>query len=119
MNKRRHIAIALSILYVCFWASTHLFYHAHYLPNGVITHSHPYFPSDNNQPYHSHTAAQFQFLDILETVLFVGSELFFIFAVVAYLCAVLLLVTESRSISSYYAFSSLRAPPSSACFSLK
>lgn len=116
MNTRRHIAIVLSILYVCFWASTHLFYHAHYLPNGVITHSHPYFPSDNNQPEHSHTAAQFQFLDILETALFVGSELLFIFGIVACLCIVLLLVTESRSTSSYYVFSSLRAPPSASRF---
>lgn len=111
MNKRRHIAIVLSILYVCFWASTHLFYHAHYLPNGVITHSHPYFPSDTGEPDHSHTAAQFQFLDLLETSLFVGSELLSVFGVVTYLCAVLLLVTYYKPTSSCHTLSSLRAPP--------
>ena len=119
MNKRCHIAIVLSILYVCFWASTHLFYHAHYLPNVVVTHSHPYFPSDTGEPDHSHTAAQFQFLDILATALFVGSEFLSVFGVVACLCVVLLLMTESRSTSSYYALSSLRAPPSASRFFLK
>jgi len=117
MNKRRHIAIVLSILYVCFWASTHLFFHTHYLPDGVITHSHPYFPWDKDEPHHSHTAAQFQIIDVLGTALFVSSDPIFVFAVAICLCIILLSVTSCKSISSYYTISLLRAPPVSVSFS--
>jgi len=117
MNKPRHIAIILSILYVCFWGSTHLFFHTHYLPNGVITHSHPYFPWDEGESHHSHTAAQLQIIAMAETALFVSSDPIFVFAVAICLCFILLSITSYKSVSSYYTISLLRAPPVSISFS--
>lgn len=54
----------LLAMYVFYFASVSLFIHTHVFAGGRITHSHPYFPVDK---HHSHTQAQFDLIEWLDS----------------------------------------------------
>lgn len=59
---RSIIGYLLLFLFIGYYSSITLFWHAHRIGNEVITHSHPFNTAD-----HSHTTAQFALIKMLST----------------------------------------------------
>lgn len=66
----------LLALFVSYWAGAKLFTHTHVVDGNLISHSHPYLPS--NAHSHSHCATAFQLVDNLTNLIFtsVGAQTF-------------------------------------------
>ena len=65
------VRVLLLALFVSYWCGTSLLYHTHYFAWGTVTHSHPFLPTGDGMPGHSHTEAQCETLAQLSTLLFV------------------------------------------------
>ncbi|MCQ2181708.1 MAG: hypothetical protein MJY50_06600 [Bacteroidales bacterium] len=59
---RKHIGLALLVVYAFFFASANLFCHSHQLSGFKIVHSHPF-----NGSGHSHTTGQILLIDVLDS----------------------------------------------------
>jgi hypothetical protein len=63
--------MAFMALYLSYYAATTAFYHIHTGCNGLISHSHPYIPSDADEPYapaHRHSQEQCRSIALLADI---------------------------------------------------
>ena len=102
------------ILFIGYYVSITSFYHTHYFAWGTITHSHPYLPSENDTPNHSHTPIQCQAINFLSFLLLTFS----IASVVIFKSVVVKKIyVKTHNYKSLFQpiFSPLRAPPVFIC----
>jgi len=59
----------LVVLFLSYYISATMFYHTHHFYWGTVTHSHPYLPSNDEAPNHTHTPVQCQTISVLSYLL--------------------------------------------------
>ena len=102
------------ILFIGDYISVTCFYHTHYFSWGTVTHSHPFWPSNSENPNHNHTSAQCQTINFLSFLLLTFS----VASVV--ICETVIVKRIYVRVHSYNSlfqplFSPLRAPPVFIC----
>jgi len=66
---RKYLGIVLLVVYVCFYASANLFYHAHVMGAIKIVHSHPFTSAT-----HNHTANQIQMIEEFDSIVYQNAQ---------------------------------------------
>ncbi|MCE5224287.1 MAG: hypothetical protein LLG05_00300 [Porphyromonadaceae bacterium] len=98
--------VLLILLFVSYYGAVTAFMHTHYSPEyGIITHSHPFSGE------HSHTQTQYETIYSLSNFLS-SPQVAFFSACISILIGVIFLIKSYVLPRLYYAFHSLRAPPS-------
>lgn len=114
-NKIRVVfRFLLLLLFVGYYSSVTLFYHAHLVNGVVVVHSHPVKKSQNSGPYQSHThnKSAYELIHQLNKTLWENTpEMPSLSGQVVLLNEYSINYTCSFVISSTCAFAQLRAPP--------
>jgi len=105
-KTKKIVSLLLLALYVEYYAGTTLFFHSHIYANGAVTHSHPFASAT-----HTHSAAAFQLIDSLTTILFVGTAALALSMLFSISKTTLFYFYKQHSFNSLIGSNLLRAPP--------
>lgn len=105
---RQLISLCLLAVYVFFFASANLFYHAHYQDNNKIVHSHIW-----NGKAHTHTAGEVMLIDQLNLTPYQGAEQVTVDLTAPIVANPVMVICQVAKPHTHSGFIfSLRAPPS-------
>jgi hypothetical protein len=104
------IKTLLVVLYVSFYIGNTCFLHTHHFPTYSITHSHPFLPSSDGSPQHTHSQAAFELIAQVNSIAFDLTP-FFVLSLALTSFAVLDQLYQPLAIIRATAVTSLRAPP--------
>lgn len=101
----------LIVLFVSYYLGGIAFTHVHHFPTYTIIHSHPFLPSADGLPHHSHTSEAFDTIELLSGFLLDTVFLFFLSGMLWVFLGVFFREHRYAILIRIFRYGNLRAPP--------
>lgn len=110
--KSKAVKYILLSVFIFYFGSISLFKHTHQINGTYYVHSHPFNTDANGLPLkHQHTKSELFVLEILSSLLLIGTAILSLHIIYRKLTAFVLSQNSTFQLNAFHLFKLLRAPP--------